>query len=70
MKKWEYYVHIWEEFIEEQDGISLAELLDEYGEEGWELVNIVPQTGSSSNYDGQVEEISTSTNLLIFKRPL
>ncbi|UTR12647.1 DUF4177 domain-containing protein [Evansella sp. LMS18] len=69
MKKWEYNVHIWEEFIEEHDGISLAELLDEYGEEGWELVNIVPQTGSS-NYDGQVEEISTSTNLLIFKRPL
>lgn len=66
MSNWEYKV--------EKLNASLAangrieQLLNGYGKDGWELVNIVPQYSSSSNDNHQIDDIWVESNSFIFKR--
>lgn len=71
---WGYKVHI----IEGQiiDGSELEKSLNEFGCDGWELVNIIPQISSETDYaTGDVDidisccaEVYVSQNILIFKK--
>ncbi len=44
------------------------QLLNGYGKDGWELVNVVPQYASSSNDSHQIDDIWVESNSFIFKR--
>lgn len=66
MKKWEYKVEIWE--TEVSDEGELQDMLDEYGEQGFELINIIPQYQSSSNIDSVMQDVYINKNIFVFKR--
>lgn len=57
-----------------QPAERLEELLNEYAQKGWELVNIIPQTSSSFDTSKGpedvrvVDEVHTESNVLIFSR--
>ncbi|QXE20759.1 DUF4177 domain-containing protein [Clostridium sp. 001] len=59
---WEYKVYEWDGTLCGAE--DLESKLLEYGKEGWELVNIIPQ------YSSQISSIdlSTSFNTLVFKK--
>lgn len=64
MKKWEYHVEPMNGMITTAGAIRLNELLDSLGNEGWELVNIIPQVSGDETYT------SVEFNHMIFKREL
>lgn len=68
MGKWEYKVESYDGTID--NDTDLQELLDEYGEQGYELVNVIPQYASSSNVDSVMEDIFIMHQVLIFKRSI
>jgi hypothetical protein len=70
MKKWEYKVITWEDYINTNVEVDVSVLLNEHGQNGWELVSIVPQIDSSSNEQKQVDSVGTISNILVFKRPV
>ena len=69
--KWEYKTEIFHEIKQE-----FNERLNELGEEGWELINLIPQVGSTSDFAvGDVdinfsccEAVYVEKNIAIFKR--
>lgn len=69
MQKWEYKVverkRTYGFFAGLQEDINVEELLPQLGEEGWELVNVVP---ISSDY-GEHRAGFTSEEKWVFKRP-
>lgn len=69
MQKWEYRIEVYILRIEKQEREELNSLLTEYGSEGWELVNIIPQYKMDTSrqiFDYQILDIQE--NLLVFKR--
>lgn len=62
MQQWEYLVKPWRGAITEVDDVELQAILNDYGAEGWELVNIIPQIG------GFQHQTTVDFNQLIFKR--
>ncbi|AIF68136.1 hypothetical protein GZ22_16860 [Terribacillus saccharophilus] len=65
MTKWEYTSDKVFESIISSDAIDL---INKYGDQGWELVNVVPEYDSMSNSDYQIEEIKLARYALMFKR--
>lgn len=71
--KWEYITLVLDSYLE---GDSLRSSLNKLGEEGWELVNIIPQVSSSTDSSyGDVdlnisccEEVYVDYNVAVFKR--
>jgi hypothetical protein len=66
MVKWEYKVEKYDASISATGKIE--QLLNGYGKDGWELVNVVPQYTSSSNDSHQIDDIWVESNSFIFKR--
>lgn len=69
MQKWEYRIEVYILRIEKQEREELNSLLTEYGSEGWELVNIIPQYKMDTSrqlFDYHILDIQE--NLLVFKR--
>ncbi|MEN2767861.1 DUF4177 domain-containing protein [Ornithinibacillus xuwenensis] len=64
MTKWEYAVETWTLAITSADRQEFEEKLNDFGKEGWELVNIIPQVG------GMGGTTSVEFNQLVFKRKL
>ncbi len=62
VERWEYFVKTWDGAIVANDDLELQNMLNSYGFEGWELVNIIPQVGGSHG------EVTVDFNQLIFKR--
>jgi len=60
--RWEYHVEPWIEQITANDNVDLKTKLNDCGEEGWELVNIISQIGSSH------DQTTVVFNQLVFKR--
>ena len=69
MQKWEYKVIIRQRnfglFSNCQWDIDIQELLPQLGEEGWELVNVVPESSAW----GENNAGATTEEKWIFKRP-
>ncbi|NBJ69393.1 MULTISPECIES: DUF4177 domain-containing protein [Clostridia] len=63
MQTWEYAVETWTLGITSADREELEDKLNEYGKQGWELVNIIPQVG-----EGSSGRISVNFNQIVFKR--
>ncbi|NWO13820.1 DUF4177 domain-containing protein [Virgibacillus sp.] len=59
---WEYAVETWTLGITSADREEFEDKLNEYGKQGWELVNVIPQIG------GSMGDISVNFNQIIFKR--
>lgn len=74
--KWEYKTVIISGNIRTGKQSKLEEVLNKQGEEGWELVNIIPQVGSDTDCSyGDVdinisccEEVYVENNVCVFKR--
>lgn len=64
MASWEYAVETWTLGITSADREELEEMLNEYGKEGWELVNIIPQVGSRGL------DVAIEFNQIVFKRKI
>ncbi|WP_165571611.1 DUF4177 domain-containing protein [Cytobacillus praedii] len=67
MQKWEYRIEVYILRIEKQEREELNSLLTEYGSEGWELVNIIPQYKLENNLPN-FKFLEVQENLLVFKR--
>jgi|GEM_PF-3569117 len=74
--KWEYKtIYLEAEHIE--DSSALDELLNDLGAEEWELINIIPQVGSTTDFSvGDVdlnfnccESVFVKRNICVFKKP-
>ena len=73
---WEYKTLILPGGIESDNEVSLEEQLNKLGNQGWELINIIPQIASDSDssygdFDINItccEEVYVSANVCIFKR--
>jgi len=63
MKKWEYKVIGIDSIIEAGNDTEIENKLNTYGEDGWELVEILDQVNSSWGIQPRVE-----CNLILFKR--
>ncbi|MGX9134060.1 hypothetical protein ACWV26_06720 [Rummeliibacillus sp. JY-2-4R] len=61
---------IWGSKIDVHERGSLKESLNEFGEEGWELVSVTTQVGSNSNTEFKIEKIYTSDTIFYFKREI
>lgn len=70
MKSWEYRVVLWDAAIDADEREELNNCINEYGEEGWELVSVTTQVKSRSNIDSVVEEVKTSDTILYLKREI
>ncbi|CAB1253710.1 MULTISPECIES: DUF4177 domain-containing protein [Clostridium] len=61
--EWEYKVFTVDHFLSSQENLSIEELLNKYGKEGWELVgilqNLYKTLGKSSKLD---------SDLIVFKK--
>ncbi|SHG18317.1 DUF4177 domain-containing protein [Ornithinibacillus halophilus] len=64
MDKWEFAVETWSLGITSADREEFEAKLNEYGRNGWDLVNVIPQVG------GRGLEVSVEFNQLIFKRKI
>ncbi|WP_106494642.1 DUF4177 domain-containing protein [Lentibacillus sp. Marseille-P4043] len=64
MERWEYIVEPWKYAITGVDSPELEEKLNSLGQEGWELINIIPQVGGMGN------TVSVDFNHLVFKRKI
>ncbi|WP_164217255.1 DUF4177 domain-containing protein [Virgibacillus sp. YIM 98842] len=64
MTKWEYAVETWTLGITSADREQFENTLNEFGNAGWELVNIIPQVGGS--WAGG--NVKVEFNQMIFKR--
>ncbi|MRH43342.1 DUF4177 domain-containing protein [Aquibacillus halophilus] len=62
MIQWEYHVMTWNGQIIEREALDLESQLNALGQEGWELINVVPQI---AGFNG---DVTTDFNQLIFKR--
>ncbi len=66
MQKWEYLT--WELPIDSNEPDHLGARLTEYwGNEGWELISVVPS--SWKEFEGGIEQSRTKDVTLFFKRP-
>lgn len=63
MIKWEYKVFGVNSIISAKEDFKLEKKLNEFGEEGWELVGILDQVDSGFGYQPRVD-----CNLILFKR--
>lgn len=71
---WEYKTLIWDGEINSNE--EFENQLNEYGDQGWELINVVPQISSMSDSSfGDLdinitccEEVYVKANVCIFKR--
>lgn len=70
MKRWEYKVVVWEVAIDLEETAGLEQCMNEYGEDGWELVSVASQIKSNSNTDFVVEDVYTSDTILYFKKKI
>lgn len=62
MDRWEYNVYYWQGRISADESKGIWKKLDEFGAEGWELVNVIPQVmGIQAN-------MGVTGNVMIFKR--
>ena len=61
-RRWEYKVFGWNGGMCTNDDRNLQNILNEYGSEGWELVNIIPQVSGDS------EDVRTEFNIFVYKR--
>jgi hypothetical protein len=66
MERWEYKVEKWQSSLYGTGEVE--QKLNEYGNKGWELINIIPQIASSSNSEDQVDDVYVEFNSFIFKR--
>lgn len=70
MQKWEYKVIICERsaglFSSYEWNVDIEEMLPEMGAEGWELVNVVPESSAW----GENNTGATTEEKWIFKRPV
>lgn len=70
MQKWEYKIILCQRnvglFSNYEWDTNIEELLPNLGQEGWELVNVVPESASW----GENNAGSTTEEKWIFKRPL
>lgn len=62
-KKWEYKVIGMDGALEGRHAIDLEEKLNELGDEGWELVNVLDQVDSRWGHQPRVEN-----NFIMLKR--
>lgn len=62
--EWEYKTISLDQFVNEKDELSIAEHLNEYGKEQWELVNIYEPKMQSYGYSNKLDE-----SFMVFKRP-
>lgn len=62
-EKWEYQVLGLDNIMEAGDAKDLRVELNRYGNEGWELISIVPQVDSHWGSQPRVEH-----NIFVFKR--
>jgi hypothetical protein len=65
LDKWEYKAINWTFGIDDTDG--LQKLLNEFGEKGFELVNVIPHYSSSST-ENVIDDIFLVHQTVIFKR--
>lgn len=63
MIKWEYKVFGVNSIISANEDYKLEKKLNEFGEDGWELVGILDQVDSGFGYQPRVD-----CNLILFKR--
>lgn len=61
--KWEYKVIGMDNALETRQAVNLEEKLNELGDEGWELVNILDQVDSRWGHEPRVE-----CNFILLKR--
>lgn len=66
MKKWEYKVESRPMSLEGEN--TVESLLNLYGSEGWQLVNIVPEYTNTTNEQNQVDSIYVDSYTFVFKR--
>jgi hypothetical protein len=66
LAKWEYKIEKFEAPLTTTGNVE--QILNSNGNEGWELVNIVPQYASTSNEQNQIDDIYIQLNAFVFKR--
>jgi hypothetical protein len=66
MANWEYKVETRPMSLEGESNVET--MLNEYGGEGWELVNIVPEYTNTTNDQNQVDSIYVDYYTFVFKR--
>jgi hypothetical protein len=64
--KWEYKVETRSMNLEGPQ--TVEQLLNTHGNEGWELVNIIPEYTNSTNDQKQIEDIYIHSHAFVFKR--
>lgn len=62
--KWEYKTITFDQFVNEKDDVGIAERLNEYGKEEWELVNMHEPKMQSYGQPNKLDE-----SFMVFKRP-
>ncbi|MCM3130961.1 DUF4177 domain-containing protein [Paenibacillus provencensis] len=67
MKKWQYKV---EHVIGDDFGHEFEDMLNDLGNRGWELSNVITLYKSDSNTEFQLEKVELDENVLIFKKPV
>lgn len=70
LKKWEYYVMAWNAKIDTvKESQDLQEALNEYGEDGWEVISMTHQIDSSAYSDNNgVSSVGTDSIVIVMKR--
>jgi hypothetical protein len=64
--RWEYKVYVWNDQITPSDENKVQEILNDFGRDGWKLVNIIPQVVTSNHEEAQ--EISVGFNVFVFRK--
>jgi hypothetical protein len=74
--KYEYCVKVWQRDIYPACENDFQNMLNEFGNDGWELVSITPQIGSQSTTSDGPENITCCdkiyvvNNVVVFKKPM
>ena len=71
MKKWEYHVINWDAKVDSvKESQDLQEALNEYGDDGWEVVTMTHQIKSLNYADNNsVSAVGTDSVIIVMKRP-